>query len=241
MPDLTEDRLVADLRALGDTGTSREASPELVAAVVAAIGTVPGPRARGWQPPRRVVLVVLAVLVALVAAPPVRATVADWFGFGGVRVEQGDPVGDAAPPPAAPPGDLDDAVAQVSFVVLVPEALGTPTGIEVSPDERVLSMTWTRADGSVVRLDQFDARLDFAVLKRAPGVEYAAVGASDALWFEEPHEVALYERDGSRRTETARLAGHTLIWSTGPTTLRLEGDLSLDEAVRIAESARPRG
>ena len=38
--------------------------------------------------------------------------------------------------------------------------------------------------------------------------------------------------DGTRRTESARLAGHTLIWQDGGTTLRLEGDLSLERARR---------
>jgi hypothetical protein len=56
------------------------------------------------------------------------------------------------------------------------------------------------------------------------------------LWFEEPHEVVLLEPDGSRRTESAHLAGHTLIWLDDVTTLRLEGDLSLECAVEIAES-----
>ena len=37
--------------------------------------------------------------------------------------------------------------------------------------------------------------------------------------------------------DPARLAGHTLIWSDGVTTLRLEGDLTLERAVEIAESS----
>ena len=41
------------------------------------------------------------------------------------------------------------------------------------------------------------------------------------------------------RTETARLAGHTLIWPVGDVTLRLEGDLSLERAVEIGSSAAP--
>ena len=59
------------------------------------------------------------------------------------------------------------------------------------------------------------------------------------MWFEEPHEVVLLEPDGTRRTESARLAGHTLIWQDGDTTLRVEGELDLDRAVEIAESAAP--
>ena len=90
-----------------------------------------------------------------------------------------------------------------------------------------------------MRLDQFDGRLDFAYAKTAPGVQYAAVAGIDALWFEEPHEVVILDEEGRRGTESARLAGHTLIWPVGDVTLRLEGDLSLERAVEIGASAAP--
>lgn len=193
----------------------------------------------GWR--RRIALVVAAVLVALVATPPVRATVADWFDFGGVVVERGS-VGQG-PVPAAPEvlqaQSLSEGAAEVGFAVLVPAELGTPDGVEASADRRMVSMSWsTDADG-VLRLDQFDARLDFTMAKTAPDVIYASVAGSDALWFNEPHEVVLLRPDGSRRTESARLAGHTLIWLDGSTTLRLEGEVSLERAVEIAESVVP--
>jgi hypothetical protein len=38
--------------------------------------------------------------------------------------------------------------------------------------------------------------------------------------------------------ERIRLARNTLLWEHGPLTLRLEGDLSLAEALRIARSFR---
>lgn len=41
------------------------------------------------------------------------------------------------------------------------------------------------------------------------------------------------------RTETARLAGHTLIWPLDDLTLRLEGDLTLARAIEIGASATP--
>jgi hypothetical protein len=132
------------------------------------------------------------------------------------------------------------AADSVSFPVLAPRALGRPDAVEVAADRRLVSMTWS-LDGSVVRLDQFDGTLDFTVAKQSPTVQYAAVGEADALWFEEPHEVALLDPDGTRRSASARLAGHTLIWPSGATTLRLEGELGLAEAVAIAESARPVG
>ena len=44
-------------------------------------------RGTRWQ--RRAGVAVIALLVALLATPPVRAAVADWFGFAGVIVQRG--------------------------------------------------------------------------------------------------------------------------------------------------------
>ena len=120
--------------------------------------------------------------------PPVRAAVADWFGFGGVRVERGDapaPTAGPTPPTVSPGVSLTEAAAMVGFTVSVPDALGEPDGVEVSADRRMVSMSWATDDEGVLRLDQFDARLDFSVLKTARDVEYAAVNDTDALWFED--------------------------------------------------------
>jgi hypothetical protein len=51
--------------------------------------------------------------------------------------------------------------------------------------------------------------------------------------------VVLLDPDGTRRTESARLAGNTLIWMYGATTVRLEGAFGLARATRIAESVAP--
>src|SRR5689334_3595577 len=96
MADL--DLLVADLRTLGAAAPVPEPGPALADAVVARVRQVPVRRAparragTSWWAGRRRVLVaaVAAVLVGLAAAPPVRAAVADWFGFGAVKVERGD-------------------------------------------------------------------------------------------------------------------------------------------------------
>lgn len=239
MADATDDLLVADLRALGRGVAIRTDVDGLAGRVLTTIpeATTPDPH----RTLRRVALAALAVLVALAATPPVRATVADWFGFGGVRVERGEPDrtgGERAAPPRV--DDLGDAAASVVFPVLLPTALGDPDVVRVSSDRRVVSMTWSRG-GERLRVDQFDGALDYAVAKRAPRVRFVPVAGTDALWFPEPHDVVLLDPNGSRRTESARLAGQTLVWPTASTTFRLEGDLSLAEAVRIAESAVPVG
>jgi hypothetical protein len=259
MAENEHDDLVRDLTRLG-RAIEPPASPErLATAVMDRVTSLP-PRATAvsrwshWRGQvargvvanldsrrRRIALVVAAVLVALLATPPVRAAVFDWFGFGGVVVERGTPGPGPAPPPPEVTGDssLSEAGDAVDFTVWVPTELGAPDGVEVSADRRIVSMTWSDDQDGVVRLDQFDGRLDFSLAKRAPRVFYASVDGTDALWFEEPHEVVLLEPDGDRRAESARLAGHTLIWQDGSTTLRIEGDLDLVRAVEIAESAVP--
>ena len=251
MAEDTYDDLVSDLVALGRGIDLPAPRAGLTTAVMDRLAAVPAPTPprSAWTRPRRVALVVAAALFALLATPPVRAAVADWFGFGRVVVETGRPGPGTAPPPPAVTQDrsVTDAAAAVDFTVLVPEELGVPDGVEVSPDRRLVSMSWSSPedgpeDGpedSRVRLDQFDAEVDYSIVKRTPDVVYTSVDGSDALWFVRPHELVLLEPDGSRRAESARLAGHTLVWLTNDTTLRLEGDLSLERAIEIAESSVP--
>jgi len=251
-PDQEYDALAVELVALGRTLPWSTPDSDLTAAVMARLSTAPTPPSESTvervlrrlievfgHNRRRAVAVVTALLIALLATPPVRATVADWFGFAGVIVRHDTtPRFSSAPPP--PRVDrrisLQQAAALVAFDPVVPTELGIPHGVEVSADRRLLSMSWTtRLDGHV-RLDQFDGRLDYAFAKSARGAEFTSVTESFALWFDKPHEVVVLNPDGTSRSETARLAGHTLIWQYGDTTLRLEGDLNRARALTIARS-----
>jgi hypothetical protein len=70
-------------------------------------------------------------------------------------------------------------------------------------------------------------------------VEFLEVDGEPAYWFSgEPHFFTYRDSAGTFREEQTRLAGNTLIWQRGDLTLRLEGELSKEEAIRIAESMR---
>jgi len=242
---MDDDQLVRDLVALG-RGAAVPAPPEDLARTVLSRVVDERRRTAGWWTRRRraVALVVAAVLLALLAAPPVRAAVADWFGFGGVRVERGSTgaESDAPPPGAVPPGpSLTEAAAMVDFAVSAPRVLGEPDGVGVSADRRIVSMSWTTDEHGVVRLDQFDGRLDYTIAKLVPDVSFVTVDGIDGLWFDDPHEVTVLAEDGTPFTAQPRLAGHTLVWPVGDTTLRLGGDLDLGAAGEIAESVEPVG
>jgi hypothetical protein len=183
------------------------------------------------------------LLLGGLGVPGVRAAVVEWFTFGGVNVRieptPGPSVTKAPPPPTATGTlSLEQARRQVDFSPLMLPALGPPQAVEVSADRRVLSLTWNGPDGATIRLDQFSGRLDYVFAKTSPEVEWTSVAGEAGLWFDQPHEVVVLEPDGTRRTETARLAGQTLIWERGETVvLRLEGDFTRERALEIAESA----
>jgi hypothetical protein len=177
------------------------------------------------------------VLLALVLTPPVRATVAEWFGFG-VVVRPGPPIPSAPPPPSATGSlTLEEAARLVRFSPAVPRALGEPDGVEVAPDGRLVALSWN-GQGGTRRLDEFEGQMAPMFVKSVAraGVEYVEVNGRTALWFPEPHEIELIDENGVERTATARPAGPTLVWESAGVTLRLEGVPDLRRAIEIARS-----
>jgi hypothetical protein len=253
MPEKDLGALADELAALGRAVPTPVPGTGLAAAVLDRISTVPTPKPSSplqllirqvvtgvKQQRRRGAVVVVALLLSSLAAPPVRAAMADWFSFAGVVVRHDPTPGPRSAPPAPTietSTTLEQAKDLVHFSPLVPTVLGPPQGVGVSPDRRLLSMTWSSERDGPVRLDEFDGKLDYSFAKNAHGVEFTSVAGTPALWFDEPHSVVVLNHDGTARTETARLAGHTLIWTNGARTLRLEADISRVRAVEIATSA----
>lgn len=193
------------------------------------------------------------LLVVLVLTPPVRATVADWFGFGGVQVRY-DP--SASPPPGAPvpgchkPVPPAEAERRAGFRARLPGELGEPDAVSVtegpegskgSEGRSMVTLCWSEPAG-IIRLDEFPAELDFGFAKQARIMPQwlQLAGGETAMWFAEPHLLRFGMRDarGEVWTESERTAGPTLLWGAtdGRTTLRLEGVASLQRAREIAES-----
>ncbi|MEV6052698.1 hypothetical protein [Streptomyces sp. NPDC052107] len=213
---------------------------------------------RRWARLRRrsLTAALCGLLAVLALTPPVRATVVDWFDFGGVEVRY-DP--SAVPSPGArvpgcgPSLSLAQAADRAGFEPLVPAALGVPDAVTASGEQReraVLGLCW-RKRGRTVRLDEFRAELDPTFVKTVReqpqwvplGEQPSADGQVEyALWFARPHRlsVRLVDAAGHTFTEQGRTAGPTLLWThgtvAGRVTLRLEGLLSRAEAVRIARS-----
>jgi hypothetical protein len=218
----------------------------------------------GW---RRLALAGLAaVLLAaavLVVSPGTREAVARRLGLRGIGVQVGGPT----PPTATTtPGarldlglgrrvTLDEARRRVDWPVLVPSAPGFSQPDAVFVDEALpaggrVDLVYRARPGlpasqftdAGLLITEFQGRPTPEFLKKVAVmgvVEEVTVGGEPGYWFSgEPHFFTYVDARGGFREERTRLAGNTLIWQRGDLTLRLEGQLPKEEAIRIAESMR---
>lgn len=246
-----DDRLDAELRALGQTLVVAAPTDDLVEQVLARLPAEPAPsppRGRGRTRRRRVVAAIVAlVIIGLGLTPPVRAAVVEWLRIGGVLVRTEPPVTGPSPTPSPPPTigprvTLAQAKALVDFPVGVPTELGPPDRVSVSTDRRIVAMDWG-SGADQLHLDQFDGELSWMFLKRTGDpFQVTSVDGQDAIWFATAHSISYLDRDGRERNEPARIAGPSLVWERTVdgrrVTLRLEGDQPLVAAVAAAESVR---
>jgi hypothetical protein len=220
------------------------ATPDLAGGVRRRIEVEPGRR----FPARRLALA-LAVLAAAVGAvmvvPSARTAILDWLGFGGVEIRR------VAELPAVPPDGrlvlgervtLEEATRLASHPVLVPDAEGfeRPNAVYVdrtAPGQPVALVYGPLGRPRLLVLEFRAAPLIEKALLGETRVEQVSVGGERGLWIEGPRHEFFYQTGvGEPMRDTQRLAGNTLLWTRGMLTLRIEGDLSKAEAIRIAES-----
>jgi hypothetical protein len=245
--------LEEQLRALGRSITVDPPADDLAKRVLARVlAERPGPFTRAWRwlvrSRRRLVAMIIAALItALGLTPPVRATVLEWLRIGGVVIKTAPSPAGSSPNPAPPRASgpsmaVADAQRLVDFPLGLPEELGTPARVGVSDDRRVVSMDWG-SGAAQIHLDQFGGELSWVFVKRYwEDVTPTMVGGRDAVWLAKSHPIVYVDRGGNERTEQARISGPSLVWQRmvgqSEVTLRLEGNVSLERALAIAESMR---
>ena len=192
--------------------------------------------------------IVLALLAAgVLAVPQARASLVEFFRFGAIRLILGGPTATPSPTPmlalATPTRPvisgrttLADAEALADFSVRLPaypEGLGSPDEVYFQQHEGQVVLTlWRNADGSARLALYHLTERDFA-LKAVQVIERTVVDGAPAVWARGPHFVSFQD---SGFGELELVAGDVLIWTEDGVTYRLESDLPLVEAVRIAES-----
>jgi hypothetical protein len=150
---------------------------------------------------------------------------------------------------------LEEARRRVGFSVLVPGAAGFQQPAAVYVNEAVpaggrVDLVYRARPGLSASpftdvgllVTEFRGQPTPEFLKKVAVlgmVEEVRVGGEPGYWFSgEPHFFTYRDAAGSLQDEQTRLAGNTLVWQRGELTLRIEGEISKQEALRIAESMR---
>ena len=212
---------------------------------------------------------ILILCSSLMLIPPVRAAVIEFIQIGVVRIFRAEPTPATPPneefpstmlpvtatarPPSQPlipllerlTGEmtLDEAQQAVGYPILLPsypEELGQPDHIFVQEAEgKMAILIWLDPqEPEHVRMSlHFIPAGSWAVDKVKPTlIQETAVNGQPAIWTVGPYPVRFRNND----IDFIRLIdGHVLIWADGEITYRLETDLSLEEAIKIAESLEP--
>jgi hypothetical protein len=148
---------------------------------------------------------------------------------------------------------LDEARRRVHFSVRVPAELGAPDDVFVETSgtsERVTFAYRERAGipqskqiGVAVLVGEFRGTLEDVLLGKGAGpgtkVEPVSINGGRGYWLEgEPHLFFYREPSGDVRQDTLRLAGNTLVWEQDGVTMRLEAQVTKEQALRIAGTFR---
>lgn len=191
-------------------------------------------RRRPWSRPLAIGLAVLVVAIgAVLAVPPARTAVLDWLGLRHVSIVRVDEL-----PPTDPIVRLDlgreTSLEKAPIWALVPD--DEPDRVFV--DDDTVNLVWGNAQKPRLLLTEFRGEAFIEkLIQPKDDVEPVEVNGRPGAWLEQPHVVMFKDVRGRIRDSSARLAGKTLLWQHGEVTLRLEGDLTKEEALRIARSA----
>jgi hypothetical protein len=190
-----------------------------------------------------VLIAVTVLVVALGAAllvPPARTAILDWLGLRNVSVVRVDDLPAARPLSPLDLGrelTLSDAKSQAPWLVAPDEK---PDHVYVSdsiPGGRVTLLWGTPAHVRLLLTETTGRAYIQKVVQGDMRVEAVDIGEGGA-WFQGQHVVMFQDGEGTFHEGRARLAERTLAWQLGDITLRLEGRISKDEALRIARSVR---
>jgi hypothetical protein len=242
-----ERSLERELRALG-AGLAVPAAPDLAPAVRARLDERP---VRRPLVRRRLVVVLAALALAAAAAmavPQARTAILEFLRIQGAtvrRVEQ---------PPAAPrldlglavPVNLEAARERLAFEPLIPDfpGLGRPDRVYVDRAAfgGQIVFLYGSEDRPRLLVSEFRSDLDgdFIAKEAGPGSSIESVTVGDAgpgFWVAgEPHLFMFRDSSGNPKLDTVRLSANALIWQHGRLTLRIEGEITKERALVLAET-----
>jgi hypothetical protein len=197
---------------------------------------------------------VAVVAVVVAALPGPRHAVARWLGFDSVHIEPGVTVPTTAVGSGldlGPSVSMAAAMSQAGLPDPTPALLGAPQSVHVvqPPDSGQIVLVYGPSDllpqssvtGVGALVSVIPAHIEEGFIEKALGadatVKSVDVGGADAgYWIAgAPHQL-FFQSGGTFESDTLRLATNTLLWQRGDHIYRLEADISLETALRIAAS-----
>lgn len=135
------------------------------------------------------------------------------------------------------PTTLAEAGRAVGFTPHLPAALGEPDEVyHHRVDLPAVTYVWRGPDGVPLSLTQIGIAEFARKMVGGGNVEDTTVNDAPAVWLTGPHTLQLL---GDRPPGALLITSNVLIWAQDGFTYRLEGNLTLEEAVAIAESVAP--
>lgn len=254
MPELEQQ--LADLAA----AVSWPATPQLAGRIRARISAPPRPWYKGrWAIAAAAVAVAGA---ALLAYPPSRDVVAGWLNLH-VLIERVTHPPSPSPLTSGPlgkrlglgsPTTLSDARPKVSWRIAIPSQLGRPDEVYLqttgeAPSQGEVTLVYSARPGIPVSgqtgvgvliteaRGTVDQNFFGKVIGNGTTLEDVSVGGHQGYWISgQPNVFFFVDAAGNFRNETMRLATNTLILDYGGTIVRIEGDLTKEQALQIAAS-----
>jgi hypothetical protein len=198
---------------------------------------------------------VVILVAALLLTPRVADALGNLLNITGVQVYRvpQSPTASATAPALTFAGQRAATAAEASriagFTVRTPAALGDPSAIYVETAPVRVTIVYASVSGIAPSpqagvsaiVVEFKGTLETQFMAKAigPGTTLDAVplGTGVAYYLAgQPHQFFFRDPAGNVQPETLRLAGNTLLWEEGGVTYRLEAQVGLDEAVRIAST-----
>jgi hypothetical protein len=205
---------------------------------------LPAVRARlerrgGWSRPLAFAVAVLVVAFGIaMAVPEARSAILRFFHIGAATVERVETLPRAEHRPVTtglgPALSRSVAERKAQMQIVLPTLAGpAPTRYYARPG---LIATVLRWHGKPVLLAEMDGEQVSIVKKVAgPGTNMEGGNVGDfALWIEGGEHVLRWNFHNREREIPTRLAGNVLLWLSGNTTYRLEGDLDKPQMRELA-------
>ena len=206
---------------------------------------------------------VFLIVAGLLAYTPTRDAVASWINVHTIFHRTTEPLPTPSPRPSSPAGqgldlgtpvNLPGARAAVGWHIAVPGSLGVPDAVYVKlpslgPSQGEVSLVYTQrpgipvsgATGVAVLVTEARGGINeqFFGKTLGPGVtiEQVSVNGKAGYWISgQPHAFVFVAADGNPYYDSLRLATNTLVFDDGGTVVRIEGDLTKQQAIDIGRS-----